>query len=1221
MPDVFEHLKAIENNDEVTKHVLASSTKKTFAAQECIFSQGDFIHSVLMVIKGCVSLSVETKSTKQYLHSISEGSFIGAYECTFQKKLQHSAVTSTETVCLLIPATECSDFITKVLVLDFPFSKQISPLTLNECAKKVRKKTFKPGEIIIRQGDVGEMFAMIVAGTVVVASSNDTSKLPMLSECPKYAEMKSNPSYKMKEVCKIPRLGTFGQNSMLSFLTASESIGQFKPTLTSACVFALNEVDLFYLDKASFVELLQKRSSLYRIISAKDREIKALRVKRRMSKHLDAQMASRLKEILCTTSGDESESNKEEHADKVKVRRHSIVTKNKKNQKQINEYATIETIGVGSYGEVYLVETVGDKKKFAMKVVKKYAMDKKDKFSLRRTKSRGMIGDILREIAIMKTLNHVNIIKLVEVIDDPKQKNMYIILEYASGSSLESVLGKVNLGKARRIFREIARGVGYLHSNGIIHRDLKPQNVLLDSFGTIKIADFGVSRLLVDGVHATVKGTPAYMAPELFLRSEEHSKYFAGTLTGLQLQVTKRQRIGRFSAANDIWAMGAILYAICFGDPPFGNQCVNEIEFANHLFHDPLTFPTSFTDVHGRDLLSGLLNKNYSARFSMRTIMVHDWVTEEGTSPLFHSKEDLELYSSILMNPREPSKEEIMFAITIRVVQRTLNWMKRAKSRIESREVAEDKEKRSLYRFCCNCIKSRNKKYRIHPAVATSLAEGMSTKQSSEDTPRSPLSSPLIISDGIEVNGRNEVKVDGLLSDQSSDDYSDVEEIFVQESYGPSSSKQEVSETESVYSDAEEILEGLDAIESIGLHANETLSVVASSSGQMFSASTEKLEKIMTKLNVSSREIQAKSSMKEMVQQDLNKFLHLSFGTSSEQGSSDSQEDRCIGIPCMETLLSSSGLPSSAYESASGIANQQTAFFAVYDGHDGADVSDILHSMLHLQLLMSSNFTSNIEKSIRETFSRVDCQLLEGFLDNISHDKCTSPSMRRSMSPYSLFESAGSTASCVLIRGNPTIRATVAWVGDSRVLLCRDGNPVAISVDHRVSNLEEQKRISKLLGHHINNGRLDGNIAITRGFGNMRNKLGFLKMKQPEKIDSIMATMQGSYLSPETQKMKSLHVQELPELSDRGNSNHQDAFICEPEICTVDIVKEDEFFVIGSDGIFDCLSNENCVNIVRRVLMEGKELSEAAHALTQTALDLGSTDNVTAIVIALNLCQ
>ena len=90
---------------------------------------------------------------------------------------------------------------------------------------------------------------------------------------------------------------------------------------------------------------------------------------------------------------------------------------------------------------------------------------------------------------------------------------------------------------------------------------------------------------------------------------------------------------------------------------------------------------------------------------------------------------------------------------------------------------------------------------------------------------------------------------------------------------------------------------------------------------------------------------------------------------------------------------------------------------------------------------------------------------------------------------------------------------------------------------------------------------------------------------------------------------------------DSSNSNHQDAFICEPEVRTVDIVKQDEFFVIGSDGVFDCLSNENCVNIVRRALMEGKELSEAARALTQAALDLGSNDNVTAVVIALNLCQ
>ena len=133
--------------------------------------------------------------------------------------------------------------------------------------------------------------------------------------------------------------------------------------------------------------------------------------------------------------------------------------------------------------------------------------------------------DIKREIAIMKKLIHPNVLKLFEVLDDPKVKKLYLVLEYMkkgdlinflktkkeqneqalAGEGASSNEAKKNSGNTItplhdvelwNIFRQAGAGIKYLHYQNVIHGDIKPQNLLVGEDGVVKIADFGISAMI-----------------------------------------------------------------------------------------------------------------------------------------------------------------------------------------------------------------------------------------------------------------------------------------------------------------------------------------------------------------------------------------------------------------------------------------------------------------------------------------------------------------------------------------------------------------------------------------------------------------------------------------------------------------------------------------------------------------------------------------------------
>ena len=126
---------------------------------------------------------------------------------------------------------------------------------------------------------------------------------------------------------------------------------------------------------------------------------------------------------------------------------------------------------------------------------------------------------VYREIAIMKKIDHPNIVRLVEVLDDPEDDNLYMVFELLESGEIAQIPTDNPLDEkaAWLAFRDIILGLEYLHYQKIIHRDLKPSNILrMEKEGVVKIADLGVSNEFhgQDAFLTNTAGTPAFTPPE-----------------------------------------------------------------------------------------------------------------------------------------------------------------------------------------------------------------------------------------------------------------------------------------------------------------------------------------------------------------------------------------------------------------------------------------------------------------------------------------------------------------------------------------------------------------------------------------------------------------------------------------------------------------------------------------------------------------------------------
>ncbi|NXW42159.1 KKCC1 kinase, partial [Nyctiprogne leucopyga] len=294
---------------------------------------------------------------------------------------------------------------------------------------------------------------------------------------------------------------------------------------------------------------------------------------------------------------------------------------------QLNQYKLQSEIGKGSYGVVKLAYNENDDKYYAMKVLSKKKLLKQYGFPRRppprvskasaggQPKPMAPLDRVYQEIAILKKLDHINIVKLVEVLDDPAEDNLYMVFDLLRKGPVMEVPSDQPFSEdqARLYFRDIVLGIEYLHYQKIIHRDIKPSNLLLGDDGHVKIADFGVSNQFEgnDAQLSSTAGTPAFMAPEAI---SDTGKSFSGK-------------------ALDVWAMGITLYCFVYGKCPFIDEYI--LGLHNRIKNKPVEFPEEAQiSEELKDLILRMLDKNPETRITVPEIKVHPWLTKGGEEPL-----------------------------------------------------------------------------------------------------------------------------------------------------------------------------------------------------------------------------------------------------------------------------------------------------------------------------------------------------------------------------------------------------------------------------------------------------------------------------------------------------------------------------------------------------------------------------------------------------------
>lgn len=266
----------------------------------------------------------------------------------------------------------------------------------------------------------------------------------------------------------------------------------------------------------------------------------------------------------------------------------------------IEDFDIIESKGKGAYAEVFEAVHIATQDMVALKIYEKSKLLD----PLKR-------NSLIREIHILESMNHPNILKIYDCIDTGNK--IIMVTELIKGKSLKTLLEEkenrcLSENEATPLFRQICSAMAYCHSKGISHRDLKLENVLVTPQNYIKIIDFGFSvKLKPEQMCQAFCGTPSYMAPEIITKSEY------------------------YPPPTDVWAIGVMLYVALCGIFPFQTKSNKDLysRITKGLFvlNEKLS-------LQAKEIISGMLEVDTQKRMGLLDVLQHEFFNRKNEGSL-----------------------------------------------------------------------------------------------------------------------------------------------------------------------------------------------------------------------------------------------------------------------------------------------------------------------------------------------------------------------------------------------------------------------------------------------------------------------------------------------------------------------------------------------------------------------------------------------------------
>ncbi|KAK9467650.1 kinase-like domain-containing protein [Lipomyces arxii] len=310
----------------------------------------------------------------------------------------------------------------------------------------------------------------------------------------------------------------------------------------------------------------------------------------------------------------------------------------------LEQWKLVEKMGDGAFSNVYKAQSRARGELAAIKVVRKYDITSQENHlshlgeEAKKQQKTVDRSTILKEVSILRELDHPNIVSLIDFFES--ESYYYIIMELLPGGELFHQIVRLTYFSedlSRHVIVQVAEALKYLHEEqGIVHRDIKPENILFypipfipskqiklrpgdeekadegvfipgvgsGGIGKIKIADFGLSKVVWDTKTMTPCGTVGYTAPEI-VKDERYSK------------------------SVDMWALGCVLYTLLCGFPPFYDESIQQltekVARGQYTFLSPWWDPISKS---AKDLVSHLLTVDPERRYTIEEFLNHPWITQ-----------------------------------------------------------------------------------------------------------------------------------------------------------------------------------------------------------------------------------------------------------------------------------------------------------------------------------------------------------------------------------------------------------------------------------------------------------------------------------------------------------------------------------------------------------------------------------------------------------------